>query len=138
MRFKTIAVVTALVTFVLGVVYLFAGELALARWQIEPSDSVLLLGRRIGALYLGLSVIFFLARSAPRSTVRTALSAGATVTLWLLVFLGACELAAGHVGPGILGSVVVESILALAYTWLLLAERKIGVEREEKEEVNQA
>lgn len=138
MKFKTAALLTALVAFVLGVVNLFAGELALARWQIEPSDSVLLLGRRIGALYLGLSVIFFLARSAPRSTVRTALSAGATVTLWLLVFLGICELAAGHAGSGILGSVVVESLLALAYTWFLLTERRIGVEREEKAELNQA
>ena len=29
----------------------------MGRWQIQPTESVLLLGRRMGALYLGLSVI---------------------------------------------------------------------------------
>ncbi len=136
MKFKTVAVATAVVAFVLGVIDLFAGELAVGRWQIEPSGSVLLLGRRMGALYLGLSVIFFLARSAPVSRLRRALCSGAAVALWLLAFLGACELAAGHVGSGILGSMFVEGILALAYTWLLVRERKAPVE-EEQEEVEQ-
>ncbi len=137
MNFKVIATVTAIIAFVLGVVYLFAGELAVGRWQIQPTESVLLLGRRMGALYLGLSIMFFLARSAPASTTRTALGAGTAVALWVLVFLGVCELAAGHAGRGILGSVAVESTLALAYTWLLFTERKVLAGREEKKEVEQ-
>jgi hypothetical protein len=74
MSFRTIAVITAIVALALGLGYLFAGALMVGRWQIQSTDSVLLLSRRIGAIYLGLSVMLFLARSAPVSFTRTALS----------------------------------------------------------------
>jgi len=124
MSFRTIAVITAVVTFVLGIGYLFAGALVVGRWQIEATQSVLLLGRRMGALYLGLAVIYFLARSAPASAARTALCAGAAVTTSLLALLGVYERSAGHAGPGILASVALESLLALGYIWIFFAERK--------------
>jgi hypothetical protein len=129
MSYKTIALVTAIVTFVLGAGYLFAGALLVGRWQIEPTESVLLLGRRMGALYLGLSVIFFFARSAPVSAVRTALCAGAAVTCTLLALLGGYEFSAGRVGPAILASVVLESLLALGYVWILATGRKVAAVR---------
>ena len=128
MRFRTIAVITAIVALALGLGYLFAGALMVGRWQIQSTDSVLLLCRRIGALYLGLSVMFFLARSAPVSVTRTALSAGAAVLLSLLALLGVYELTAGHAGPGILVSVVIESLLAFGYIRILLTERRAAVE----------
>ena len=56
---------------------------------------MVLLARRIGCLYLGLSAIFFLARSAPKSTIRTALSAGTVVVTLLLAGTGVYELAWG-------------------------------------------
>ena len=124
MSFRIIAVITAIVTFVLGTGYLFAGALLVGRWQIEPTESVLLLGRRIGALYLGLSVMYFLARSAPVSLTRTALSAGTAVALSLLVLLGVYELTAGHVGTGILVSVVIEFLLALGYIRILYTDKR--------------
>ena len=64
MSFRFVAVVTAAILLVLGLGYLLAGTLLVARWQIQPTAAVLLLGRRIGALYLGLSVMFFLAAIA--------------------------------------------------------------------------
>lgn len=124
MSFRTVATITTIVTLVLGAGYLFAGTLLVGRWQIEPTESVLLLGRRIGALYLGLSVIFCLARSAPVSVARTALCAGTAVACLLLALLGVYELSAGHAGPAILASAVVESLLALGYITILVAERK--------------
>jgi len=124
MSFRIIAVITAIVTFVLGTGYLFAGALLVGRWQIEPTESVLLLGRRIGALYLGLSVMYFLARSAPVSLTRTALSAGTAVALSLLVLLGVYELIAGHVGTGILVSVVIEFLLTLGYIRILYTDKR--------------
>jgi hypothetical protein len=78
----------------------------------------------MGALYLGLSVMFFLARSAPVSVARTALSAGTVVACSLLALLGVYELSAGRVGPAILLSVVVEGLLALGYIWILFTERR--------------
>ena len=126
MSFRTIAVITAIVTLVLGAGYLLAGTLLVGRWQIEPTASVLLFGRRIGALYLGLSVIFFLARSAPVSAARTALATGTAVACSLLATLGVYEFSAGRAGPAILASAVVEGLLALGYIRILVAERRVA------------
>jgi hypothetical protein len=124
MSFRVTALITAIVTSVLGVGYLAAGRILVGRWQIEPTGSVLLFGRRIGALYLGLAVMFFLARSAVASAERTALCSGAAVTCSLLAFLGLFEFSAGRAGAGILASVAVEFLLAVAYIRILVAERK--------------
>ncbi len=124
MSFKTIAIITAIIGLVLGVGYLFFGALVIGRWQLQSTESVLLLGRRLGAFYLGLSVIFFIARSAPVSVARTALSAGAAVILLLLVALGIYEFLAGHSGSGILVSVFIELLLSLGYLQILLKEPK--------------
>jgi hypothetical protein len=124
MSFRNMAIVTAIVTFVLGAGYLIAGEIVVGRWQIEPTVSVLLLGKRIGALYLGLSIIFFLARSAPVSVARTALSAGTAVAVSLLSGLSIYEFAVGHAAAAILLSATIEALLAVGYVWVLFVERK--------------
>ena len=124
MSFRTTCVITAAVTLVLGLGYLVAGSLLVGRWQIEPTEAVLLFGRRIGAVYLGLAVIFFLARSAAVSTARSALCAGAVVTCSLLAILGVLERAAGHAGPAILASAAVELFLALAFVRVLVVDRR--------------
>jgi hypothetical protein len=123
-NFKTMAVITGIVTLVLGVGYLFAGALVLGRWQLEPTDSVLLVARRIGGVYLGLSLMYFLARSAPVSVARTALSAGTAVALSFLVVLGVYEFTAGHAGSGILVTAAIEFLLALGFIRILFTERK--------------
>ncbi len=127
MSFRMVALVTAFIVFVLGLGYLLAGGLVVGRWQIEPTDGVLLLGRRMGAVYLGLAVMLFLARSAPASLARTALVAGATVILILLPALGILEFAAGHAGLGILVSAAIEVLLAVAFVSVLLRDRAAGV-----------
>jgi hypothetical protein len=124
MTFKTTAIVTAIVAFLLGAGYILAGALVIGRWQIDITGGVLLIGRRLGALYLGLSVIFFLARSTPVSAARTALSAGAAVTLSTLAVLGTYELAAGHVANGMLASIAIETLLAIAYLRILFIDNK--------------
>lgn len=126
MSFKTLAVITAVVTFALAVGYLFAGALLVGRWGIEATESVLLLGRRMGALYLGLAVIFYLARSVPASAARTALCAGAAVTTSLLAVLGIYERSVGHAGPAILASVALELLLAVGYIGIFFAERRLA------------
>ena len=126
MTFRTTAVITAIVTFILGAGFLLATRLMVARWQIDPTDSVLLFGRRIGAIYLGLAVMFFLARGAAATVERRALSAGAAVVCSMLAALGVYEFSAGHAGRGILVSVAVESLLTLAYIRLLVVWREHG------------
>jgi hypothetical protein len=124
MTFKTVATVTSILLFMLGAGYLFAGGVVVGRWNITATDEVLLLARRIGAVYLGLSVLFFMARTAPVSDARTAISAGATVVLLLLVTLGIYEFVAGRVGAGIFASAGVELVLAIGFIWVLISERR--------------
>lgn len=124
MSFRTLSVITAIVTLAVGVTYIFVGALVIGRWQIQPTESVLLLGRRMGALYLGLSVIVFLARSAPVSAARTAVCTGAVVVCSLLAILGVYEFSAGRAGAGILASVLVEALLALGYLWIVIADQR--------------
>jgi hypothetical protein len=124
MKFKIFAIITAIVSLLLGAGYLFAGSILIGRWQIEPTDSVLLFVRRMGALYLGLAVMFFIARSVPVSVARMAISAGAAVGCSLLALLGLYEFSVGRVGPGILVSIVVEALIALGFIWILFSDRK--------------
>ena len=126
MSFRTIAVITAIVALVLGTGWLLAGTLMAGRWQIESTESVLLMGRRIGAVYLGLSVMFFLAKSAPVSVARTALSTGTVLVCSLLAFLGLYEFSSGRAGPAILVSVAIELLFALGYARILATERRVA------------
>jgi len=55
MSFHALAIVTCMAALLLGAGWLFAGRLMLQRWRIEPSAGALLVGRRIGAVYLGVA-----------------------------------------------------------------------------------
>ena len=127
MTFKNLAVVTAIIAFVLGVGYLFFGSLIVGRWQIEPTNSVLLLGRRMGILYIGLSIIFFLSKSLELSKARTSISIGAAFTLSFLALLGIYEYSLDGVSSGILLSVLIESLLSIGFIIILFKERKTSV-----------
>lgn len=129
MDFKNIAIITAIITFLLGIGYLFFGSLVIGRWQIEPTDNVLLLGRRMGSFYLGLSVILFLSRSIPLSTARTALTIGAIVILSLLAFLSIYEFASNRVGAGIIVSAIIEVILGIGYILVFSKDRKASIQK---------
>lgn len=129
MSFKTIAIITAIITFLLGIGYLFFGSLVIGRWQIEPTVNVLLLGRRMASFYLGLSVILFLSRSIPLSTARTALTIGAIFILSLLAFLSIYEYALNRVGAGIIVSAIIEVLLAIGYILVFVKDRKTSIQR---------
>lgn len=114
-NFRNLAVLTALLFFVLAFTWLFAPGLLLASWGVEFSDAVGLVGRRGAALYAGIGVMFFVARNAGPSVARSALIAGFIVTCSILATLGVIELAMDHVNFGILSAVVVEVALIVAF-----------------------
>ena len=121
MSFRATATAAAVIACTLGLGYLFVGNLVVGRWQLEATEGVLLLGRRLGAVYLGLAAMCFLARSAEPSLSRKALCAGATIALGLLAALGIFEWSAGRASGGILISVAVETILAVGFARHLAA-----------------
>jgi len=126
MTFKTTASATAVLTLALAVGYLFAGALLVGRWDIEPTESVLLYCRRIGASFLGLSVMFFLARSAPHSAARRAICGGAVVMCAGLAILGTYEFLAGRAAAPILMSVALEVVVAGAFAWHLVTDSRVA------------
>jgi hypothetical protein len=118
MTFKIMAYVMTLAGCVLGLRFIFAGASLLREWGIEPTDGSVVIARRIGALYLGLALMFFLGRSAALSVLRSAVCLGMAGAIALLASLGGFELSAGRVGRGIIASVVVEALLAAGFLWV--------------------
>jgi hypothetical protein len=126
MTFRAVSTAAAVIALALGLGYLFAGHLVVGRWQVDPSEGVLLMGRRMGAVYLGLSAMFFLARSAGPSPARFALAGGAAAALFLLAALGVYEFAVGHAARGILVSALVELLLAAGFARVVMTDRRVA------------
>jgi len=121
MSFHALAIVTCLAALLLATGWLFAGGLMLKRWRIEPSIGALLVGRRIGAVYLGVALLCFLVRSTTSMELITSVSMFAVLVNALLAGLGLYEYRARRAGPAILVSVAVEILLLLGFGMLLLA-----------------
>ncbi len=121
MTFHTLALVTSIAALLLGAGWLVAGRLMLQRWRIEPGVGALLVGRRIGVIYLGVALLFFLVRSIESPELITIVSTFAALANALLAGLGVYEYRARRAGPAILVSVAFELALVVGFGWLLLA-----------------
>lgn len=120
MTFQTLSLVTSIAALLLGAGWLAAGRLMLKRWRIEPSVGALLVGRRIGVIYLGVALLFFLVRSIESSELITIVSTFAALANALLAGLGVYEYHARRAGPAILVSVAFELALVVGFGRLLL------------------
>jgi hypothetical protein len=123
--FHALAIVTGCAALLLGMGWLMAGHLMLRRWGMEPSSGTLLVGRRIGALYLGVALLCFLVRSTTSPELVTSISLFAVVVNALLAGLGLYEYRARRAGPAILVSVAVELLLLIGYGNLLLTAASV-------------
>jgi hypothetical protein len=120
MSFHALAIVTCMAALLLGTGWLFAGRLMLQRWRIEQSRGAMLVGRRIGAVYLGVALLCFLVRSTTSVELITSVSLFAVLVNALLAGLGLYEYRARRAGPAILISVAFELLLLLGFGTLLL------------------
>ena len=125
MNFTIVATTAAIASLILSIGWFFAANSLHKRWRIKPSTPSLLIGRRLGASYAGISIMLLLGRSAQPSDLRTAICIGMLVALTILAGLGLREFAAGRVGPGILASVILEFILVTGFGWVLLTQSNI-------------
>lgn len=123
MTFKIMAYVTTLAGCLLGLRLIFAGASVLKQWGIEVTDGPLVMGRRIGALYLGLALMFFLGRTAAPSDLRSAVCLGMGAATALLAGLGFFERWAGRVSSGIVVPAIIEAVLAVGFAWAWWAGR---------------
>jgi hypothetical protein len=117
-KFKQVAIITALVFLSLAVALMLAPDLMLASWGVEFSTSAGLVARRGAALYIGIAVMFFLARNSEHSTARKALIYGMITSCLILAALGAYEVATGNAASGILFAIFIEIALVIAFTYV--------------------
>lgn len=118
MTFKIMAYVMTFAGGILGLRFVFVGVSVLKEWGIEATNGPLVICRRIGAIYLGLSLMFFLGRNAAPSELRSAVCLGIGGAIALLACLGLFERWAGRVSSGILVPAVVEAVLAAGFVWV--------------------
>lgn len=117
MTFKIMSYVMTIGGSLLGVRFIFAGASLLKEWGIEVADGPLVVCRRLGAIYLGLALMFFMGRAAPPSDLRSAVCLGVGSASLLLAGLGLFELHAGRVSSGIVVPAIVEIVLAGGFFW---------------------
>lgn len=124
--FGLVARIASAVLVALAGIWLLAPQILLDLWQIENSDVAMLLAKRSAALFLGVGVIVWLSRNAPKSAARDAIASGLSVTCAGLALLGGYEFAAGHAGAGIWLAVAVEFPLAAAFAGTLVVAQPDG------------
>ena len=122
LSYRAFALIAATGCLGLSLVWLLAPQLLLSLWGVQQDESVRLVGRRTAALFLGIGVMFFVARNAEASVARQALLAGFGIGCAALAALGLFELAMGRVGAGIFVAVVTELLAASACLTLVLAK----------------
>ncbi|KRP54703.1 hypothetical protein VRC24_14310 [Pseudomonas poae] len=115
LSFRTLATATALLCFVLALVWGLRPDLLLGMWGVTSSDATGLVARRSAALFLAIGIMFYRARHAPPSDTRRAMTSGFAIGCLVLAVLGVCEWFSGNAGPGIFLAVATETVLGLAF-----------------------
>lgn len=118
LSFYRLSVFSSILFAVLAIILMFAPVLLLSAWGVDLTDSTGLVTRRIGALYAGIAVMYFIVRNAAHSTTRTALIVGTITACLILAILSVYEFATGHASSGILISVVIEVVLIMAFLYV--------------------
>lgn len=120
MQFETLSLLLSAAGLLLGVGWLFAGRLLLKRWRCEPNAVALIVGRRLGLVYLSVSVVFFAMRATTSTDVIHALSLFACAGNGLLAGMGLIEFFRRNLGPGIWVSIAAECGFLLGFGGLLV------------------
>ena len=118
MSFQIMAYVMTGAACLLGLRFIFAGGDVLEEWGIEATAGALIPLRRLGVIYFGLGLMFFLGRNAPPSDFRSAVCLVMAGAVAALAGLGLFEFLARRASAGIFRSVVSEAVLSAAFIWI--------------------
>tara|TARA_B100001778_G_scaffold314018_1_gene298923 strand:- start:1363 stop:1731 length:369 start_codon:yes stop_codon:yes gene_type:complete len=118
LTFEILALVMTIACCALGIRFLVFGGGVLREWGLESTAGALILFRRMGLMYLGLALIFFLGRTAGPSEIRSAACLVIGGTAIMLAGLGVFEFLARRVSAGIFRSVIAEAMLGAAFIWV--------------------
>ncbi len=118
MTFEILALVMTAACCALGFRFIVFGGGVLREWGLESTAGALILFRRMGLMYLGLALMFFLGRTAAPSEIRSAVCLVMGGTALLLAGLGVFEFLARRAGAGIFRSAAAEAVLGAAFFWV--------------------
>jgi len=127
LSFRQAAIAGSSICFALAALWMGAPQFILWIWQVNGSDSTLMIARRGAALFLGLAVILWLTRNAETSPARYAIAVGFSASCATLAALGTYEYVAAHAGSGLLIAIAVESLLAWTFAVVRHTDRRIGM-----------
>lgn len=115
MSFYMLCMIAAVAASLLGLGWLFFGVAMIERWGAQPNVIALVIGRRIGSIYAGMALLFFLLRDMGSAEIIDIVSTVTVVIMVLLASLGILDYVKGRVGPAIMVSVGVEIFLCLGF-----------------------
>ncbi|WND02219.1 hypothetical protein QGN29_11720 [Temperatibacter marinus] len=121
MTFSFVASLTALAGFILGVGWVFAGSRLFQRWGVEAHQDGILVGRRIGVVYLTIALMMILVKDAQPSELREAISLAMALGMVGLAVMGLYEFKRRAVNASMLVSVGLEIFLAVGFSWTFIA-----------------
>lgn len=113
--FRRLSLITSALFFILTLGWMFMPEKALTGWGVSYTDAAGLVSRRAASMYAGLCVMFWLARNAPPSPARRALSAGLITACLVIASDGFLDFYTGRAKSAILAAVFIELALAMAF-----------------------
>ena len=114
---KTLFSLTAGLTLLLGVGWLFFPEFMLGTWAVKADEVGIYVARRYGGLLFGYTTLLWLSRTSPSSPARTAILAGGAVVTGIMALLSLLGVLTGVVGVGAWSAVVIEVVLAGAFIY---------------------
>ncbi len=120
MTVKALFIITAVVTLLLGLSWLLFPAVMLAQWGAEPNGMLVYMSRRYAVLFLGYSVIMWLARNAEPSTTRLAIIAGGLVVTCTLAVLSLLGVLGGTINPSGWIAFGIEILLAFGFGYFLI------------------
>lgn len=121
-KFKILSTFTSLLCLYLFYLLFFSASSFLNNIGVEGTEVAYFISRRAAVLMLGISVLMFFARNVPNSQARQAISLSIGVTMLGLAFSGGYELNRGFVGSGIIGAIVIESILCISFLYVCFSD----------------
>jgi hypothetical protein len=115
MTFQLLVLITAAAALLLGVGWVFAGTVMLKRWGHEPNEVALVIGRRLGIVYLSIAMFCLIVRDTQSGELIHVFSTFGMIVNAGLATMGSYELLKRRVGKAMLVSIIVEILLVAAY-----------------------
>jgi hypothetical protein len=121
---RTVLSAAAVVTGVLGVLWIIFPEFMLTGWGAPHADAITVyMSRRYGGLFFGYAVIMWLGRASPPSAPRSAILAGGAVVTVVLTIVSVVGAITEVVGPAVWGAAVAEALLAAGFVYYYATAR---------------